>query len=205
MISKVEHCECAAPIVVVPKSDGSIRICGYYKVAVNQAMDVDQYPLPTPQELLSALAGGEQFTKLDLKHAYQQLTLHPESKKFLTINTHKGLLQYNRQPFGVASAPAIFQSTMDQILQGIPGVVCYIDDILITASNHSKHLQILGNCVPEAAKVWCTTYTATLPCKAEKCSFMQDQVQFLGHVINKNGVRPNPERVRVLVYAPVPT
>ncbi|KAK3739921.1 hypothetical protein QZH41_004932 [Actinostola sp. cb2023] len=199
IISKVEHSEWAAPIVVVPKSDGSIRICGDYKVTVNQAMDVDQYPLPTPQDLLSALAGGGGgFTKLDLKHAYNQLTLHPESKKFLTVNTHRGLYQYNRLPFGVASAPAIFQSTMDQILQGIPRVVCYIDDILVTAPNHSEHLQIL-----EAVLQRLTQYGVQL--KAEKCSFMQDQVQFLGHLIDAEGVHPAPEKVRAIVDAPVPT
>ena len=198
IISKVEHSEWAAPIVVVPKSDGSIRICGDYKVTVNQALDVDQYPLPTSQDLLSALGGGKQFTKLDLKHAYQQLNLHPESKKFLTINTHKGLYQYNRLPFGVASAPAIFQSTMDQILQGIQGVGCYIDDILVTAPTHSEHLQILEEVLQRLAK-----YGVKL--KAEKCSFLQDKVEFLGHMIDAEGVHPTAEKVRALVDAPVPT
>ena len=106
---------------------------------MNQVLDVDKYPLPNPQDLLSALARGKRFTKLDLKHAYQQLPLSEESGQFLTINTSKGLYQYQRLPFGVANAPAIFQSTMDTILKGIDGVVCYIDDILITGRNDQEH------------------------------------------------------------------
>ena len=91
VVTKVSHNAWAAPIVVVPKADGSIRLCGDLKVSVNQVLDVNKYPLPHPQDLLSALAGGKRFTRLDLKHAYQQLPLSEESKQFLTINTSKGL------------------------------------------------------------------------------------------------------------------
>ena len=95
---------------------------------------------PKPEDLFTALSGGKQFTKLDLQHAYQQLRLEDSAKDLVTINTHKGLYQYNRLPFGVASAPAIFQRTMDIILQGLSGVICYIDDILITGSSDKEHL-----------------------------------------------------------------
>ena len=93
-------------------------------------MEVDQYPLPKPEDLFATLAGGKKFTKLDLSQAYQQLTLDNESRKYVTINTHKGLYQYTRLQFGVASAPAIFQRLTDTILQSIPNVICYIDDII---------------------------------------------------------------------------
>ena len=118
-----------------------IRICGDYKVTVNPVLAVDQYPLPKPDDLFTALSGGKRFTKLDLKHAYQQMRLEDSAKELvITINTHKGLYQFNQLPFGVASAPAIFQRTMDVILQGLPGVICYIDDILITGSSDKEHL-----------------------------------------------------------------
>ena len=132
VVTKVSHSAWAAPVVVVPKADGCIRLCGDFKVMVNHVLDVDKYPLPNPQDLLSALARGKRLTKLDLKHAYQQLPLNEESKQFLTIKNIKGLYKYQRLSFGVANAPAIFQSTMDTILKGIDGVVCYFDDILIT-------------------------------------------------------------------------
>ena len=108
IITPVEFSEWAAPIVPMVKTDGSIRICGDYKVTVNQAAKVDTYPLPCVDELFVFLAGGETFTTLDLAHAYQQISLDEESKKLDCINTHKSLYAYNRLPLGVVSAPSIF-------------------------------------------------------------------------------------------------
>ena len=83
------------------------------------------------------LAGERVFSKLDLSQAYQQVLLDPNSCKFVTVNTHKGLYQYTQLPFGVALAPAVFQYIMEGILQGIPNVVVYLDDILISKRNRS--------------------------------------------------------------------
>ena len=88
VLEKVSFSEWAAPIVAVPKKDGRIRICGDYKSTVNQAMEVDQYPLPRPEDLFATLAGGKHFSKLDLSHAYNQLPLHKDSQKYVTVNTH---------------------------------------------------------------------------------------------------------------------
>ena len=122
IIEKVDYAQWAAPIVPVPKGDGYFRICSDYKVTINEALEVDQHPLPKPDELFAALMGGHKFTVLDLSQAYQQLKLQEDSKKYATINTHQGLYCYTCLPFGVAYAPAIFQCTMDSILQGIPKV-----------------------------------------------------------------------------------
>ena len=109
----------------VVKQDGTVRICGDYKVTVNKAAKVDTYPLPRVEDLLASIGNGEKFTKLDLAHAYLQIPLDEESKQYVVINTQKGLYKYNRLPFGIASAPAIFQRTMEGILQGIPNVSIY--------------------------------------------------------------------------------
>ena len=79
---------CAGTIM---KADGSVRVCGDYKVTVNQSLDVDQYPLPKPEDLFATVANGQVFSKLDLSQAYQQMLLDEESKKYVTINTHLGL------------------------------------------------------------------------------------------------------------------
>jgi len=117
VIEPVEFSEWAAPIVPVLKKDGSIRICGDYKVTINQASLVNSYPLSRIDDLFASLAGGQEFSKLDLAHAYQQIPLDDASKKLVAINTHKGLFQYNRLPFGVSAAPSIFQRTMETLLQ----------------------------------------------------------------------------------------
>ena len=125
VLEPVNHSDWAAPVVTVPKRDGSVRLCGDYKVTVNPALDVDQYPLPRPEDIFATLAGGQHFTKLDLSHAYNQMELDPDSQKYVVLNTHRGLYKYKRLPFGIASAPAQFQKAMDQILQGMEHVTCY--------------------------------------------------------------------------------
>ena len=83
-MTKVTHSDWAAPIVPVPKKDGKFRICGDYKVTINQALDVDQYPLPKPDDLFATLTGCKKFTKLDLSQAYQQLELDEDSSQYVT-------------------------------------------------------------------------------------------------------------------------
>ena len=142
-MTKVNYSDWAAPIITVPKPDGSVRICGDYKVTINPVLDVNHYPLPTPEDLFATLAGGKKFSKLDLSHTYQQVLLEEKSQEFVTVTTHKGLYRYNRLPFGIASAPAVFQQLMEKVLQGIPGIVCFIDDVLVTGRNDEEHLRNL--------------------------------------------------------------
>ncbi|XP_033111478.1 uncharacterized protein K02A2.6-like [Anneissia japonica] len=129
IISKIDRSDWASPIVVVPKCDGKVSLCGDYKVIVNKVLDDSHHSLPTAEDLFAILEGGKVLTTLDLTNAYLQLSLDRESRKYLTINTHLWLFQLNRLPFVISSAPGIFQCVMIHILQGIPGVVCYLDDI----------------------------------------------------------------------------
>ena len=106
-------------------------------------MEVEQHPLPRPDELFAAPAGGVKFSKVDLTQAYQQMVLDKDLRMYVTINTHRGLFRYTCLPFGIASVPAIFQRTVKIILQGLKHVQCYIDDILITGTNEEEHLHNL--------------------------------------------------------------
>ena len=110
IVTPVTSSEWAAPIVPILKTDGTLRLCGDYKVTVNKALQPDSYPLPRVEDLFAALTGGIVFSKLDLSHAYQQIQLHEDSKKFTTISTQQGLFQYERLPFGIKTAPALFHA-----------------------------------------------------------------------------------------------
>ena len=117
VIKKVRYSEWAAPIVPVVKPDNSIRVFGDYKVTVTSVLEVDQHPLPNPEELFVTPSGGggEKFSKLDLSRAYQQIFLDEDSREYVTINTHKGLFRPTRLPFGVSSASAIFSSAEREV------------------------------------------------------------------------------------------
>ena len=140
----VKHVEWAAPVVPVLKPDDTVRLCVDYKLTVNQMSKLEQYPIPKIEDLFAMLSGGQKFIKLDLSHAYHQIPLDEEAKKYVTINTHKGLFTYGVLPFGVSSSPAIFQRTMEGLLQGIPRVTIFLDDILLTGKDYQEHLQTLA-------------------------------------------------------------
>ena len=114
-----------------------------------------------------------------------------DSRKYITINTRKGLYQYNRLPFGVSSAPAIFQRTMEGILRGIPNVSVYIDDILATGASDKEHIKTLN-------EVLSRLETAGLKLRQEKCAFMLSIVEYLGHYISAEGLRPTPEKIKAI-------
>ena len=197
IVESVRFSERAAPIVPVVKRDGTIRICGDYKLTVNQASQVDTYPLPLVDSLFASLAGGKSFTKLDLAHAYNQLQLDEDSRKYVTINTHKGLFQYTRLPFGVASAPAIFQRTMESILRGLPHVCVYLDDILVTGESDAAHIHNLTAVLDRLE-------SAGIRLKREKCAFMLPKVEYLGHTITARGLQPQATKVRAIADASPP-
>ena len=125
------------------KKDGSVRICDDYKMTENQASKTESYLLPKIDDLLTSLAGGKKFSKLDLANAYSRCPLMT-SQKLVAINTHKGLFQYNRLPFGVSAAPSIFQCTLETLLQGLSDVCLYLEDILITGKTDQEHLRNLA-------------------------------------------------------------
>ena len=197
ILSPVEFSEWAAPIVPVVKQDGTVRICGDYKCTVNQVSKLDNYPIPKAEDLLATLGGRNRFTKLDMSQIYQQLELEEGSGKFTTSNTHKGLCQYNKLPFGVSSAPGIFQRTMENLLQGIRQVVLRIDDILVSGKDDPVNLAYLERVLNRIS-------TAGLKLRLDKCLFMQPTVTYCGYVITGDGIQPVAAKVDAINNAPEP-
>ena len=197
ILEPVENSDWATPLVIVPKKNGRLRVCGDFKVTINQCVETKQYPLPTTDNIFARLAGGKIFTKLDLVQAYLQLPVDDDSKSLLVINTPKGLFRYNRLPYGVSVAPAIFQAVMDRVLQGLP-VACYLDDILIAAPTESEHNLILE-------KVLQRLQDSAIRLAAEKCKFGQEQVEYLGHLVDATGIHPTRNKVLAINQGPIPT
>ncbi|XP_042142281.1 uncharacterized protein K02A2.6-like [Ixodes scapularis] len=197
ILEPVKHSNWATPIVPILKKSGELRICGDYKSTVNKAVKWECYPLPTPEQLLSNLAGCRRFTQLDLAQAYQQLTVDDESAKLFTITTHKGLFKVNRLPFGVSVAVAIFQRYMEELLAGIEGVLIFLDDILIGGESKEQHDRRLRAVLQRFKE-------DGLRLNKAKCTFNTMQVVFLGFRIDKDGVRPTEDKVKAIHEAPEP-
>jgi len=197
ILNPVEASTWATPIVPVLKKDGGVRICGDFSVTVNKCLVVDEHPLPTHEELFAKMAGCEIFSKLDLKKAYLQLELRKEDKEILTLNTSKGLYQCNRLMYGVASAPAIWQRTIENILKNIPDITVFLDDIKIASVNVEKHFEILELVLKRLSE-----YNVRL--NLDKCAFLKKQISYCGHIIGKDGIRKEQKKMEAVEKLPRP-
>ena len=198
MISPVQFSEWATPIVPVIRKNGGVRICGDFKVTVNLALCVEHYQIPCIEDLFASLSGGQHFSKLDLSQAYLQVPVSEDSRKYLTITTHKGMFCYNRLPFGITSAPSIFQKIMDKVLQGLPNVHCFLDDILVTGNDDTHHLENLK------AVLSCLEQLG-LRVQKEKCKFFRSSLEYLGHIIDSKGLHKALDKVHAILDAPEST
>ena len=198
VIQPINYSSWAATIVMVKKANGKVRLCADFSTGLNDALDVHQYPLPEPEDLFTKLNGGTCFAKLDLADAYLQMEVDEDSNNLLTKNTHRGLFQFCRLPFGIKSAPAIFQQTMDTMLSGLPGVFAYINDIIITGTTLEELLHHLTSVLDRIQQ-----YGFRL--RLEKCKFFQTSVKYLGFIYDKNGRRPDPENIHVIKQLTAPT
>ena len=171
----------AAPMVVVPKADGSLRLCGDYRLTVNKVAREHQYPLPRVEILLSKLSGCSIFSKVDLKSAYNQLVLDDKAREYLTLNTPRGLVRPTRLSFGYASAPSLFQRTLDNLLCGLPGMAVFLDDVIIAALSSEVHLERLREVLKRLSE-------SGLRVNREKCRFGVSSVTYLGYTVSGVGV-----------------
>lgn len=179
------------------KAQNKVRLCGDYKLTVNKNLLVDEYPLPTIDELFANMAGGDKFSKIDLAQAYLQMTVRSEDQPILTLNTHLGLFQPTRLMYGVASAPAIFQREISQILQGIPGVSVFLDDVKITGPDDETH-------VARVQEVLRRFERYNMRVNVNKCDFFADSIQYCGYIIDRKGIRKMEQKIKAINEMPQP-
>ena len=154
--------------------------------------------MPSIEDLQEKTSGGTLFSKLDFPQVFSQIKLADNSKPLVTITTRKGLFQYNRLPYGVASAPVIHQRAMDGLLRDIPGVLCYQDDIFITGKDQDDHLRTHH-------AVLSKLQGHRLRLNKDKCTLLQTSIVYLGHRIDKDGIHPTADKVEVVQEAPSPS
>ena len=195
---------CASQLVpVLRKGDKSkLRLCVNYKSTLNDHIEDEPYMFPTCNEQLEKLR-GEMYTVLDMSGAFNQIAVDTETGELLTVATPEGYAQPTRLPFGIKTAPKIFQSNMDKLIHGmegkspIPNTACIVDDICVTGATAQEHFNNLNELLSRLD-------SAGLKLNAEKCKFYQKEVKFLGKIVDKNGQRVNPDNVAAILNMPVP-
>ncbi|KAL6482004.1 hypothetical protein MHYP_G00100840 [Metynnis hypsauchen] len=187
---------CAAMVPVLKPNKKEVRCCADLR-KLNRAVKHEKNVLPTVEEILPRLVGSTVFTTLDAASGFYQIPLYEDSKKLTTFITPFGRYAFRRLPFGITSAPEIFQRKMVETLTGLEGIELFMDDILV----HGESEEIHDQCLAKALKV---IEASGLKLNEHKCKFRQTQVRFLGHVIDKAGVRPDPDKVAGIENFPQP-
>ena len=192
-----EPTDWCADIVIVPKKDGGVRICTDYK-KLNAAIKPEGYVLPTVEDILHKLKGSTIFTKLDATSGFWHIPLDDESAKLTTFISPFGRYFYRRLPQGITSVPEIFQRTVEEIIAGEEHAVCFFNDILVFSENENDHKKHLKNTTEKLS-------SASIKLNKEKCKFRQQEIDFLGFVIDKDGVKADPRKTEAILEMPDPT
>ena len=178
----------ATSVVLVTKKDGSTRFCVDYH-QLNSLTIKDAYPLPWIDDSLRLLGNQLSFSTMDLASGYWQVAMSPEAKRKAAFVTNEGLFQFRVMPFGLCNAPATLERLMDRVLCGMRWSRClvYLDDVIS-----------FGKSIPEARarlEVLARISDFGLQLKAKKCTFMQTEVGFLGHIVGRTGLACDPAKL----------
>ena len=189
----------AAPVVLVRKKNGKIRLCVDYR-DLNSITIKDAYPLPRIDDMLDSFGKAKWFTSLDLASGYWQVEMDEKDRPKTAFITQFGTYQFKVMPFGLCNALATFQRLMDEVFRGLlwKFVMVYLDDVIIyseTFEQHLEHLQIVFNRLKKAG----------LKLNPDKCDFVKSELEFLGHVVSDKGIRTDPAKIEKVKNFPIPT
>ncbi|MDW0176897.1 MAG: reverse transcriptase family protein, partial [Nitrososphaeraceae archaeon] len=189
----------AAAPVIVEKKDGSYRLAIDYR-KINEYSEDFLYPLPKQAEIFDCFAGAEHYTTLDLARGYWQIAMEEGSIPYTAFITPYGQFEFLMMPFGLKQAPGWFQLLMNHVLHEVIGEICvvYLDDIIIYSKTKEQHLK-------DVKIVLELLHKAVLQIKLKKCKFFKKEIPFLGHIISKEGIKTDPEKIRAMQEMKPPT
>jgi len=192
------NCPYSSAIVVVPKKDGTFRLCIDYR-RLNEQTVKDTYQLPLIQEIFNALAGNKFFIALDLLMGYHQIAIKPEDRLKTAFFAEQGLYMFNLMPFGLCNAPATFQRLMDRIFVEdlFKDILAYLDDLLVYGKSIDEVLTSFDKCLKKLI-------AAGLKCKPRKCKILPEKLEYLGHILSAEGITADKGKVEKIREWPFP-
>ena len=187
-----------APVLFVKKKEGTLRMCVDYR-ALNKITIKNKYPLPRVDELLDRLSGAKYFSKIDLRSGYWQVRIADEDIPKTAFRTRYGHFEFLVMPFGLTNAPATFMHLMQQMFRKYldESVIVFLDDVLIYSKSkeeHQKHVRTVLQTLRENQ----------LYAKLSKCDFFKKEISFLGHVVNRDGIKMEQTKVDAVKQWPQP-
>ena len=187
-----------SPLVPVKKKDGRIRICIDYR-KLNALTKMSSYPLPNIEDNLKQFAGSKYFSTLDLVSGYHQVALEESSKEKTAFATEGALYQFRVMPQGACGSPATFQNLMNRVLSGVPSsqALAYLDDILICGVSFMDHLQNIELVLDRLRQ-------HGLKLSVKKCNPFKKEVDYLGHTLTTEGIKPSKKNVEAILELPRP-
>ena len=188
----------SAPIIFMPKKNGLMRICIDYRM-LNEITKKDRATLPRIPEMLDQLGGSTLFSKIDLAQGYHQVRIREGDQEKTAFTCALGHYEWTVMPFGLTNAPATFVRGMTEVLQDLlfKGVIVYLDDILIYAKNRQEHDKLLEEVLKRLQQ-------HDLRAQIDKCDFLQTEMEYLGHRVSSDGVRPEPKLTQAVREWPRP-
>nr|MDZ8003588.1 RNase H-like domain-containing protein [Nostoc sp. DedSLP05] len=188
----------AAPVILCRKKDGSFRMCVDYR-ALNKITLKNKYPIPRMDDIIDELHGAKYFTKIDLRSGYHQIPIRAQDTEKTAFRTHQGLYEFKVMPFGLTNAPATFQANMNHVFAKFlrKFVMVFFDDILIYSRTWEEHLDHIQQ-VLEVLR------SNQFYAKLSKCSFGKETLEYLGHIIGREGLRIDSSKVQAIIDWPIP-